>query len=435
MQLGGKRGGGDVEDRRERECRLHGIRDLEIVGNHVVCRHRHGQGCAVAGVETTSQRGQRHGDGGLPPCRRLVGAGVQHLDVDESGHQEQHGHHEHEPDEADPALEGDARPGTTGPGDRQPGDIRRRSVWTRSGPGAGRGRAARGGGGLGAGRPYGTRGPDRSRGPDRWLWRALWGPRRRRLRGRATPGTSARAVRVVSGGDAHGGREWRGRCSRRGRGSRRRRHCRRCHRRGRRRHVGSGQRNRQRDIGQLDDRQSHHVQLTRGGGDDPRWCLELGDRQFALAVRALLQREFVLEGGEPHLTVCEERLPHDGGQQGGHHYRDGHDVQQPRLTERGTPPTGAGPCAAGDDAERRPARRRCRGTAGDPAVRRRRRGRWRRHQTLPLSLSLSSSPPSSSPPSSSASVRTMARSRALSARGFEATSDGDGFRAPRNTSA
>ena len=241
-----------------------GCADLEIVGDHVVCRHRHGQGCAVAGVDTTSQRGQRDGDGGLPPCRRLVGAGVQHLDVDESRHQEQHGHHEHEPDEADPSLEGAARPGATGPGDRQPGDLRRRSVWDAVGPRC----RSRPGGAEGWRAGSGPAVRDAWSGPiraalNRWLWRALWGPRRPRLRRRATPGTSARAVRVVSGGDAHGvdvavvvdvAASWTRRPSRARAavvaGARRR-----CHRRGRRRHVGSGQRwrNRQRDIGQLDD--------------------------------------------------------------------------------------------------------------------------------------------------------------------------------------
>jgi hypothetical protein len=71
------------------------------------------------------------------------------------------------------------------------------------------------------------------------------------------------------------------------------------------------------------------VELTRRGGDDPRRCLELGDGQFALTVCALLERELVLERGQPHLAVGEERLAHDHGQQRRHHQGDSHDVQKP----------------------------------------------------------------------------------------------------------
>jgi len=71
------------------------------------------------------------------------------------------------------------------------------------------------------------------------------------------------------------------------------------------------------------------VELTRRGGDDPRRCLELGDGQFTLTVPTLLERELVLDRGEPHLAVGEERLAHDDGQQRGHHEGDGHDGQQP----------------------------------------------------------------------------------------------------------
>lgn len=71
------------------------------------------------------------------------------------------------------------------------------------------------------------------------------------------------------------------------------------------------------------------MELTRSGGDDPRRCLELGDGEFTLAVRTLLECELVLERGQPHLAVGEERLAHDHGQQRRHHQGDGHDVEQP----------------------------------------------------------------------------------------------------------
>ena len=129
-----------------------------------------------------------------------------------------------------------------------------------------------------------------------------------------------------------------------------------------------------------------------------------------------------MEGGQPHLAVGQERLPDDDGQQRDHHHGDGHDLQQPAHDERRRAPgSSSGSAAARDDAERaslvegaagattRATGRAGTGRGGVPAGGRRRRRRGGCHQP------------------SSAAVRTMARSRALSARGLAAISEGDGF--------
>ena len=75
-------------------------------------------------------------------------------------------------------------------------------------------------------------------------------------------------------------------------------------------------------------------------------------RQALRLRRALLQRELVLEGGEPDLAVGQERLPHDDGQQGGDHHRDGDDGEEPASTGAGAAPSYAAPGASRDDPER-----------------------------------------------------------------------------------
>ncbi len=50
--------------------------------------------------------------------------------------------------------------------------------------------------------------------------------------------------------------------------------------------------------------------LVRGCRDDPRRRLELRHRQLALAVGGLLQRELLLQGGQPDLAVRQHGLTH-----------------------------------------------------------------------------------------------------------------------------
>ena len=100
----------NVDDGRQRQGGLHGMRDLEVVGHDVIGGNRDGQRRPVAVVDAATQRGQRHRDGGLAARRRLVRAGMQDLDVDQSGHDEQHGHEEHHAHEPHPAREGAALP-------------------------------------------------------------------------------------------------------------------------------------------------------------------------------------------------------------------------------------------------------------------------------------------------------------------------------------
>ena len=100
------------------------------------------------------ERRQRHGDGGLAPGRSLVRTGVEDLDVDQARHEEQHGHHEDQPDQPHPALEGAALPATTRARDREPATFAggRCGRWrgraeggTRQRRAGGRGRRAAGG--------------------------------------------------------------------------------------------------------------------------------------------------------------------------------------------------------------------------------------------------------------------------------------------------
>ena len=123
------------------------------------------------------------------------------------------------------------------------------------------------------------------------------------------------------------------------------------------------------------------LQLAGRGRHDPGRRLELGDGQLGLAVRALLQRELVLQRGQPHLAVGQEGLPDDDGQQRGHHHRDGHDGEEPSPTGGGAAPSMPRRAASGttrSGARRvegasapRPARR------GRARCRRRRGGGWR----------------------------------------------------------
>ena len=152
VQLGGQGRGRDMRacgDSAER--RLHRMRDLEVVGDDVVGGDGERERRPVAGVDAAAQRGQRHRDGGLAARRRLVGAGVQDLDVDQAGHQEQHGHDEDQADQPHPAREGPALPTAPLARQREPGDLGRRAVRTLPRPrGRGRGGRAAGDGGLAA---------------------------------------------------------------------------------------------------------------------------------------------------------------------------------------------------------------------------------------------------------------------------------------------
>ncbi len=95
-----------------------------------------------------------------------------------------------------------------------------------------------------------------------------------------------------------------------------------------------------------------HVELALGSPHDPRRRLELRRDQLSLAVRALLQRELVLQGGELHLAVGQERLPHHDGQQRDHDHGDRHDGEEPSPTGGGAAPSNAAPGARWDDPER-----------------------------------------------------------------------------------
>ncbi len=88
---------------------------LEVVGDDVVGRHRHRQRRPVAGVDPATQRRQGDRDGGLPPRRHFVRSGVEDLDVDEAGHQEQERDDEGEADQSDATLERAGRPRTPRP--------------------------------------------------------------------------------------------------------------------------------------------------------------------------------------------------------------------------------------------------------------------------------------------------------------------------------
>src|SRR6185437_4101084 len=118
--------------------------------------------------------------------------------------------------------------------------------------------------------------------------------RRRALR------QSARGERQVEWSRSWRGRRRRGGGGGGGRGSRRSSHLR------------GGQRGVERDVRELDDVvRMHHLKLACGGRHDPRRCLEPGNRELTLSVRALLEREGVLQRGQADLAVGEERLTDD----------------------------------------------------------------------------------------------------------------------------
>ena len=128
VQLGGQGRRGHVQQRRQREGGLDRVGDLEVVGHDVVGRHRQRQRRPVAGVDPAADGRQRDRDGGLPAGRGRVGAGMEHLDVDEASHQEQQGHDEDEAHQSDPALEGTAGPRSPRARERQAGYLCGRSV-------------------------------------------------------------------------------------------------------------------------------------------------------------------------------------------------------------------------------------------------------------------------------------------------------------------
>ena len=343
------------------------------------------------------------------------------------------------------------------------GDLRRRAVRTLAGAAdgadggeaAGRragvrragGRACRAGGAARV-RAGGGRGRDaggaRRASPlsERLLWRR--------------PGAliSARATRLVSGRDAHGvevgvvvevdggGRSGRGgarprRC--RPRPPRRRGGCRRgCSGCGRHRRGGEG--HVERDVGQFDDAgRPDHVELSWWRPPRSGTASRAGHGQLVLAVGALLERELVLERrragpGRWPAGPAPPRRP-----AGRHHDGDGHDGEDPSPTAAARPPRcraeASGTTRSGARRVEELPRRVPHGGTGSgrqrsmPAGRGRRRCGRRGHQEA-LSRAESRGPLGAG----SGSVRTMARRRALSARGLAAISAGDGLRAPRKTS-
>ena len=144
-----------------------------------------------------------------PPRRCLVRTGPQDLDVDQSGDEEQHGDQEHHADEPHPAGEGPALPAPPLARQRDPGGLGRRAVralpWScRARPRRRRGAEGRRADGARAvwGGPAGWR---RMRRVPMDTGRAApLRPGRRLLGGALTARTSARAVRPLSGRDAHG---------------------------------------------------------------------------------------------------------------------------------------------------------------------------------------------------------------------------------------
>jgi hypothetical protein len=73
------------------------------------------------------------------------------------------------------------------------------------------------------------------------------------------------------------------------------------------------------------------VELRRSRPDDARRRLELGHGELTLSVQALLERKLVLQAGQRDLSVGQDGLGHNDGQERAHDERDGEDVQHSRL--------------------------------------------------------------------------------------------------------